>query len=260
MTSHDTTIVDRHGLFEIHKVSVVNPSPSKRLKLGILVRSREWISKEIITSFPNCGSEYAYLHEIKAGSVSDEAGVLVNDILCSFSQKNGPIGFFHDLLIQGGNKNGSAREPSWKLMTYTDFELLIARAEKEQHFSFYVARKAAKSEGKPSESLKGVTLSSDITQRALFYNSLSVKQQATLLDDARANARLHFETERDAVLKALPDSVQKMFSQIGFVQWGRNARSRTFLPVLILSPYDVPPGKARETWLQKYQTVSRRIY
>lgn len=62
-----------------------------------------------------------------------------------------------------------------------------------------------------------------------------------------------FETERNEILASLPMSYKGMFGQIGFAKFGKIVYG-----LLVLNPYDVPPGTARFEWLDTYQKVRRR--
>jgi hypothetical protein len=64
-------------------------------------------------------------------------------------------------------------------------------------------------------------------------------------------AQKKFEEERDAVLASIPESYRALFGQIGFYPW-----SKSLLPVLIVSPYDVPPSPVRKQWLEMFNKVS----
>jgi hypothetical protein len=67
----------------------------------------------------------------------------------------------------------------------------------------------------------------------------------------REIAQKKFEDERDAVLASIPESYRALFGQIGFYPW-----SKSLLPVLIVSPYDVPPEPVRKQWLEMFNKVS----
>ena len=78
------------------------------------------------------------------------------------------------------------------------------------------------------------------------------KRNEKLLREAIAEAKRDFEADRAAVLDQVPSKVQDMFGQVGFGKWGKN-----MLPVLILGPYTVPPGQARDTWMEMFNKVRR---
>lgn len=238
-SSSSSTTVDRIGRHEIAKITIHNkPAKGRRLKLGFVLKSSEWASRDLRQDFPKA-TEWAYVSEIKTGSLAEKSGVLLQDILCSYT-------------------SGDENPP--KLMSSSEFEHLVGCAQYEKSFSFYVARKvAAPTPSKTNNAVAnngGVTLSFEISLRAKEYHRLSAVEQQQLLQDAKEDAKLNFERERDAVLESLPTEFKEKFWQIGFVQWGRARQGKTFLPVLILSPYGMGPGKARDAWMQKYLAVS----
>lgn len=65
--------------------------------------------------------------------------------------------------------------------------------------------------------------------------------------------RRKFEEARDLILADVPESVKDRFGEICFAKWGREV-----LPVLVLSPYSVPPGGVRDKWLAMYFKTKRR--
>jgi hypothetical protein len=73
--------------------------------------------------------------------------------------------------------------------------------------------------------------------------------------DAASQARwlkrkADFENVRDEVLDQVPEKVKQRFGQICFSKWGKE-----MLPVLVLSPYDVPPEAVRDMWFAMYKKV-----
>jgi hypothetical protein len=71
------------------------------------------------------------------------------------------------------------------------------------------------------------------------------------IDIERAAAKAEFEAKKAEVDEHMPQSYRDMFGQIGFFRW-----SKTLLPVLILDPFDVPPGEVRILWLEYFDRVS----
>jgi hypothetical protein len=102
--------------------------------------------------------------------------------------------------------------------------------------------------------------------------------------------KMEFEKEREKILNDLPASVKSMFGQIGFkvmddgddddsdesddddddtktkknkkkpaaVQYQQHQQQQTFVPVLIVSPYDVPPKPIRDVyWFDMYSRGKR---
>jgi hypothetical protein len=60
-----------------------------------------------------------------------------------------------------------------------------------------------------------------------------------------------FEAEREEILSGVPDHVKERFGQIFYSQWANHT-----LPVLLLSPYSVPPGPVRHSWFDMFEKVS----
>ena len=71
------------------------------------------------------------------------------------------------------------------------------------------------------------------------------------LDTRLAAKKRLFEEARDEILVGVPDDVKARFGQIYFSKWGKFN-----LPVLVMSPYSVPPGEVRDTWLKMYYKTS----
>jgi hypothetical protein len=59
-------------------------------------------------------------------------------------------------------------------------------------------------------------------------------------------ARKRFEAERDKTLSELPDNIKDMFGVIGFCQ--SEFDDDDIVPVLVVSPYDVPPKPVRDIY------------
>ena len=59
-----------------------------------------------------------------------------------------------------------------------------------------------------------------------------------------------FEKKKQEVLDSLPQEVKSKFGQQFFSKWGKSS-----LPVLVLSPFNVPPGQVRDTWFDMYEKV-----
>mmetsp|Transcript_9331 Transcript_9331/g.12376 ORF Transcript_9331/g.12376 Transcript_9331/m.12376 type:complete len:183 (-) Transcript_9331:282-830(-) len=62
-----------------------------------------------------------------------------------------------------------------------------------------------------------------------------------------AAAQKRFEKERESILKELPESVTKMFGAIGFAL-PEDEDVAGMIPVLVVSPYDVPPKPVRDVY------------
>ena len=85
-------------------------------------------------------------------------------------------------------------------------------------------------------------------------SSLPPAEKKALLQQVADDAKGHFDADRDAVLDMLPPFFKTVFNQIGFGRWGTK-----HFPVLVLSPYSIPPGDVRELWLQKFDIVGCKM-
>jgi hypothetical protein len=71
------------------------------------------------------------------------------------------------------------------------------------------------------------------------------------------DAKKSFEQGREKQLKELPDNIKQMFGQIGFALSEYDEES-AIVPVLVLSPYDVPPKPFRDIyWFDLFSKVKR---
>lgn len=266
-SSSSSVIIGQSGCYQILKVvagTTELPEGSKTrtrapkngsgIQLGIKVRENEWMGNDLRRAFPGTSS-YRDVHSVKKGSLADKSGVRPKDILC-WHKGPTPI-VFHNLLSDNSEKKN---ESCWELITETRFSERVKKAKAGKPFTFYVARKMPKkpssaksSTDDDSSSLKGIVLAQELAMKVKTYPSLSDQEKALLLEEVKKDAKKQFETERDEVLASLPDSVSELFGQIGFARWGR---ANDYFPVLIVSPFDAPPGDARSLWLQKYKAVS----
>ncbi|CAJ1961073.1 unnamed protein product [Cylindrotheca closterium] len=62
-----------------------------------------------------------------------------------------------------------------------------------------------------------------------------------------------FEKRKQEVLDSLPGEVKSKFGQQFFAKWAKSP-----LPVLVLSPYNVPPGPVRDMWFDMYEKVKKQ--
>ena len=76
------------------------------------------------------------------------------------------------------------------------------------------------------------------------------RADTTDLEDKKKIAKRIFEQEKEEILNSIPENYRNKFGQIGFTKWGK-----CLLPILILNPYDVPPGEVRGKWLTMYEKV-----
>jgi hypothetical protein len=65
-----------------------------------------------------------------------------------------------------------------------------------------------------------------------------------------------FEAERKQILSELPESIKATFGTIGFA--AAEFDENEIIPVLIMSPYDVPPKPVRDVyWFDQYSKAKR---
>lgn len=70
------------------------------------------------------------------------------------------------------------------------------------------------------------------------------------------SAKSKFEAERKQILADLPESIKAMFGTIGFAE--AEFDENEIVPVLIMSPYDVPPKPVRDVyWFDQYSKAKR---
>jgi hypothetical protein len=79
-----------------------------------------------------------------------------------------------------------------------------------------------------------------------------------------AQAKEKFEQERDKILKELPDNVKAMFGTMGFCkaehdeEEEENYPEEDWIPVLVVSPYEVPPRPVRDVyWFDLFSKMKR---
>ncbi len=80
-------------------------------------------------------------------------------------------------------------------------------------------------------------------------SSPTVQNDIEVLDEKERPKAL-FEEERAKVLEQIPDECKKEFRTLGFGKW-----SKHYLPVMVLGPYDVPPGPLRDQWMKNFDKV-----
>ena len=70
------------------------------------------------------------------------------------------------------------------------------------------------------------------------------------------SAKRKFEAEREKILSELPESVKAMFGTIGFA--AAEFDENEIIPVLVMSPYDVPPKPVRDVyWFDLFSKCKR---
>ncbi len=72
-------------------------------------------------------------------------------------------------------------------------------------------------------------------------------------NDVMEKKKRQFEEFRDLILADIPQKVKELFGTIVFTKVGKQT-----LPCLAMNPFSVPPGNAREMWLEMYHKVRNR--
>ena len=115
-----------------------------------------------------------------------------------------------------------------------------------------------KGKKKSSDSLsakrKKVSSSDGVGSTLADYSNRDQKQLEKLLAIGKREAKAELVREKERVMKRLPQSVKNLFGQVGFARWGAQC-----LPALCLDPYKVPPGAAREAWMNMFKNVSLEV-
>lgn len=68
-----------------------------------------------------------------------------------------------------------------------------------------------------------------------------------------SEAQLEFENEKKKILQSLPEDYTSWFKVVGFAKW-----KSKYLPAMVVSPYDVAPGRVRDQWMAMYNKVRPR--
>jgi hypothetical protein len=83
----------------------------------------------------------------------------------------------------------------------------------------------------------------------------SPKEKSRLLQLAKNDAKKIFKDDCAEILKTLPKAMTNRFNRLGFASWGK---VKTYNPVLVVNPFQIPPSEARSSWLKKYYKVRQR--
>lgn len=63
-------------------------------------------------------------------------------------------------------------------------------------------------------------------------------------------AKVGMEMDEAEILAQVPETLKELFGQVGFAKW-----TRMQLPALVLSPFKVPQGPVRKSWLDHFHMV-----
>lgn len=220
-----STVVGQVPGYTIHRIDIDCIDPAT--VLGVTVDARRAAPPEL-----GAVEKAVVVKTIDPQSPMDEAGVEAKDLFC---QPNAEVVVHHQLLSQTVSNT-----PQWKAMAYEDF----VRTMQQRPCRIHIARRIKT----PARRPLGVDLSATTlaTIRKTFGKATETERQE-LLRNVRREAQRHFETEKELVLEAVPSEYRRHFGAMGFVQWPREGLK----PVLVVSPYAVPPSH-RSEWMERF--------
>lgn len=82
-------------------------------------------------------------------------------------------------------------------------------------------------------------------------NNLQVQHviiEQEIYEKVYCDAKESFTREKESTLAQVPEEIKSQFRQPAFCRW-----SKTILPVLQLSPYDISPGPPRDWWMATFR-------
>ena len=253
-----STMVGHHGPFEIYKICIQPPPPpaaaadpkkygsttssiqqqqqqpqrkkyARQPKLGIEIKSTEWMSRDIYIHFKQGGGadgdgpprEAASIISVQEGSLAAQAGVQVGDTLCSC--RNPPTGVFHELLLQhqqhkppsspspSPNNNNNDNNPvqkqqqqqhDWQVLSSAQFQDVLTdhKKDKTAPLIFYVARRPKSDDKKDPPT----TSSTANNNRHTYYDSAATTTAAAAAAVAtdNDNGSYHYHTNNNTTTSA----------------------------------------------------------
>ena len=90
-----------------------------------------------------------------------------------------------------------------------------------------------------------------VAKKAKRHDS-SKAQKYRRLEEAKEETRKQFIKIKARVLSMTPQHLKDMFGQVCFARFGK-----AWWLVLVLVPYDVPPGSVRNQWTEQFERVRR---
>lgn len=235
--------------FSIYQIEV----PGGEEALGLEIVSREWIEAAIRQAFPGFTS-IVKVSSVATNSIAERVGFRVGDIFCEPCQGVRIPNVYHDLFSE---QRAKAKDENWSLISNCEHIESSLQGNCTGTSKFvYVARKIKVEDSSLSSSLCSMgswTLPRPLADKCSQIRSLTEIERQALVDDVKKHFRTQFERERDAIISKLPDKVRDCFGTIGIAKWNNSS----YYLALCLNPFDIPTGEARQTWLRKYENVSR---
>jgi len=93
-------------------------------------------------------------------------------------------------------------------------------------------------------------IESDDEEYEEVNNNVEDDEDINELEMMREKAETEFNTEKEAILQQIDESIKHDFREVGFGKW-----QRAWLPIIQLGPYDVMSGSVRDEWLKTYEKV-----
>lgn len=76
------------------------------------------------------------------------------------------------------------------------------------------------------------------------------KEARSQFETKLKQAKVGAEMDEAELLAQVPETLKELFGQVGFAKW-----TRMQLPALVLSPFKVPQGPVRKSWLDHFHMV-----
>ena len=89
-----------------------------------------------------------------------------------------------------------------------------------------------------------------MTEERRIYSTTRAQTKSIDIEGPRTKAEREFYLEKRNILNNVDDSIKKDFRKIGFARW-----CGKWLPMIQLSPYDIPSGRTRDSWMKMYNKV-----
>mmetsp|Transcript_17406 Transcript_17406/g.26425 ORF Transcript_17406/g.26425 Transcript_17406/m.26425 type:complete len:859 (+) Transcript_17406:232-2808(+) len=206
----------------------------------------------------------------------DDIGRAVRD--CLSKVKNDEVYMSHDLQAKDLDDIKSGKEKSKKIYRFLELVSSTLNITKKKEVKTFIANRlegqsivkkeiASFDSNNPSESENVNDLESapeDNATKKRRRSSAGQKKQPknnkrrrssiTFEENERnqfaAELKTEFEADKQKVMNLLDNSYKELFGKIAFCKWKKDP----YRPVLILSPYSVPPN-LRDTWLTMFENT-----
>jgi hypothetical protein len=145
---------------------------------------------------------------------------------------------------------------SSRIYRYTAEVLLSSRVgHKLVNGKFRMDPKPKKRRGRPPKMKHGNSSNPPVAKKAKHRHNISQAQRLRKLQEAREETREQFHKIKAKVLSMTPQHLKDMFGQVCFARFGK-----AWWLVLVLVPYNVPPGSVRNQWTEQFERVRNIVY